>query len=85
MVGLGLVCSAGARSFGAGREGASAGRRGGKGGAAAVDALEACSWKASIAVIMKNARMPIRATQAPWLISEGDLIAVEIDLNVFDN
>ena len=43
MVGVGLVCSAGARSFGAGREGASAGRRGGKGGDAAVDGLEACS------------------------------------------
>jgi hypothetical protein len=45
------------------------GRGGGKGGDAAVDALEACSWKASIAVIMKNARMRMRATQAPWLIS----------------
>ena len=46
--------------FGAGCEGASAGRGGGKGGDAAVDALEACSGKASIAVIMKNARMHAR-------------------------
>jgi hypothetical protein len=60
-----LACSAGARSVGAGCEGASAGRGGGKGGDAAVDALEACSGKASIAVIMKNARMRMRATQVP--------------------
>ena len=64
MVGVGLVCSAGARSFGAGCEGASAGRGGGKGGDAAVDALEACSWKANIAVIMKRAQMRMRPTQA---------------------
>ena len=62
MVGARLVCSAGARSFGAGWEGASAGRGGGgNGGDAAVDALEACSEKASSAVIMKKARMRMRA------------------------
>ena len=54
MVGADLVCSAGATSFGAGWEGASAGRGGGNGGDAAVDALEACSGKASSAVIMKK-------------------------------
>jgi len=43
--GADLVCSAGATSFGAGWEGASAGRGGGNGGDAAVDALEACSGK----------------------------------------
>ena len=58
MVGARLVCSAGARSFGAG---ASAGRGGGNGGDAAVGALEACSGKASSAVIMKKARMRMRA------------------------
>ena len=57
MVGARVVCSAGARAFGAGREGASAGRGGGNGGDAAVDALEACGGKASSAVIMKKARM----------------------------
>ena len=51
MGGARLVCAAGARSFGAGWEGASAGRGGGNGGDAAVDALEACSWKASSAAI----------------------------------
>ena len=40
MGGARLVCSAGARAFGAGWEGASAGRGGGNGGDAAVDALE---------------------------------------------
>ena len=54
MVGADLVCSAGATSFGAGWEGASAGRGGGNGGDAAVDVLEACSGKASSAVIMKK-------------------------------
>src|ERR1700730_9466778 len=49
MVGARVVCSAGARSFGAGWEGASAGRGGGDGGDAAVDALETCSGKASSA------------------------------------
>ena len=57
MVGARVVCSAGTRAFGAGWEGASAGRGGGNGGDAAVDALEACSGKASGAVIMKKARM----------------------------
>ena len=54
MVGADLVCSAGATSFGAGWEGASSGRGGGNGGDAAVNALEACSGKASSAVIMKK-------------------------------
>jgi len=54
MGGARLVCSAGARSFGAGWEGASAGRGGGNGGDAAVDALETCSGKASSTAIMKK-------------------------------
>jgi hypothetical protein len=60
MGGARLVCSAGARAFGAGWEGASAGRGGGNGGDAAVDALEACSGKARSAVNMKKARMRMR-------------------------
>jgi hypothetical protein len=56
MVDTRLVCSAGARSFGAGWEGAMAGRGGGNGGDAAVDALEACNGKASIAVNMQKVR-----------------------------
>jgi hypothetical protein len=40
MGGARLVCSAGARAFGAGWEGASAGRGGGNGGDVAVDAQQ---------------------------------------------
>ena len=71
MVGARVVCSAGgARAFGAGWEGASAGRGGGNGGDAAVDALEACSGKASSAAIMKKARM--RMCAQTIMASAGD-------------
>jgi hypothetical protein len=86
MVGAGLACSAGARSVGAGCEGASAGRGGGKGGDAAVDALEACSGKASIAVIMREAKRHLaREVIVATRLLDGVLSRIDADISRLNN